>query len=165
MNRLQRCGLYFSQASDGELDTLPLLSRLWAAGKIVAVPVVGSRAEMDFYRVIPRTPLSQNRYGIPEPRTRGSGAGRYINPLALDVVFMPLVAFDESGNRLGMGAGYYDRFLGRLPAALRPLTVGLAHDLQRVPEGLERQPWDVPLDAIATESGWQAFSPRAKVLS
>jgi 5-formyltetrahydrofolate cyclo-ligase len=64
-----------------------------------------------------------------------------------------------------MGAGYYDRFLGRLPQAMRPLTVGLAHEIQRAPEGLEQAPWDAPLDAVATEAGWQAFSRRAMVLA
>lgn len=164
LGRATRVGLYFSQPADGELDTLPLLSRLWAAGKTVAVPVVGSTGEMDFYQVTARTRLTHNRYGIIEPLTRGTAAGRFVSPLALNVLFVPLVAFDESGSRLGMGAGYYDRFLGRLPANLRPLTVGLAHEAQRAPAPLNREPWDVPLDAIATEAGWQAFSRRAKVL-
>lgn len=165
MNRTSRCGLYFSQHADGELDTLPLLSRLWAASKTVACPVVGSRGEMDFYQVTPRTFLSLNRYGIPEPRTRGARAGRYLKPLSLDVLFMPLVAFDDAGNRLGMGAGYYDRFLARFPASMRPLTVGLAHEAQRDPDGLGQEAWDIPLDAVVTEAGWHAFSPRAMVLS
>ncbi len=164
MFRASRVGLYFSQAADGELDTLPLLSRLWASGKCVAVPVVGRTGEMDFYRVTPRTALTHNRYGIIEPRTRGTRAGRFVSPLALDVLFVPLVAFDDAGSRLGMGAGYYDRFLGAQPPSMRPLTVGLAHEVQRSADALERQPWDVPLDAIATEAGWQAFSPRARVL-
>ncbi len=164
MNRATRVGLYFSQAADGEIDTLPLLTRLWAAGKCVAVPVVGATGEMDFYTVTPRTALSHNRYGIIEPRTRGARAGRFLKPLALNVLFMPLVAFDDAGSRLGMGKGYYDRFLGALPEAMRPLTVGLAHAVQRSAEPLVRQPWDVPLDAVATEAGWQAFTPRAKVL-
>ncbi len=165
MNRARRCGLYFSQAGDGELDTLPLLSRLWAAGKTVAAPVVGDSAEMDFYQVTPRTALTLNRYGIPEPRTRGTRSGRYLKPLSLDVLFMPLVAFDAEGNRLGMGAGYYDRFLGRFPAGMRPLTVGLAHEVQRTDVALTPEPWDIPLDAVATDAGWQAFSRRAMVLA
>ncbi|TNF88764.1 MAG: 5-formyltetrahydrofolate cyclo-ligase [Gammaproteobacteria bacterium] len=164
MAKASRVGLYFSQAADGELDTLPLLTRLWAAGKSVSVPVVGARGEMDFYQITPRTSLTHNRYGIIEPRTSGAGSGRYSNPLTLNVLFMPLVAFDDRGSRVGMGVGYYDRFLGRLPESMRPLTVGLAHEVQRAPEPLDRQPWDIPLDAVATDAGWRAFSPRAKVL-
>lgn len=164
MARASRVGLYFAQAQDGEIDTLPLLTRLWAAGKTVAAPVVGAAGEMDFYQLTPRTSLSHNRYGIIEPRTRGARSGRYLDPLSLNLLFLPLVAFDTDGNRLGMGAGYYDRFLGRLPESMRPLTVGLAHEVQRAAEPIDRKPWDVPLDAVATEAGWQAFSRRAKVL-
>ena len=165
MVKASRVGLYFSQAADGELDTLPLLSRLWAAGKCVAVPVVGAEGQMDFCRVTPRTALAVNRYGIIEPRTRGARAGRFVRPMSLNVLFMPLVCFDDTGSRLGMGVGYYDRFLGGLPESMRPLTVGLAHEVQRSAEPLARQPWDVPLDAVATEAGWRAFSQRAKVLA
>ena len=164
MARASRVGLYFSQAQDGEIDTLPLLTRLWAAGKTVAAPVVGAAGEMDFYQVTPRTSLAHNRYGIIEPRTRGARSGRYLDPLSLNVLFLPLVAFDDDGNRLGMGAGYYDRFIGRLPESMRPLIVGLAHEVQRAAMPLDRQPWDIPMDAVATEAGWQAFSRRAKVL-
>jgi 5-formyltetrahydrofolate cyclo-ligase len=160
--RIEACGLYFTHPDDGELDTLPLLSRLWAAGKTVGCPVVTDGA-MDFYRVQPATRLVLNRYGIPEPLTRGRDSGSYLNPHRLSVLFVPLVAFDDAGGRLGMGAGYYDRFLGRIPHALRPLVVGLAHEVQRAPTPLPRHPWDVPLDAVATEAGWQAFDLRAKV--
>ena len=69
----------------------------------------------------------------------------------------------QSGSRLGMGAGYYDRYLARLVAPLRPLLVGLAHDVQRSEQPLPQNPWDVPLDAVVTETGWQAFNRRAKV--
>jgi len=161
--KLDACGLYFTHPDDGELDTLPLLSRLWSAGKTVGCPVVTENGTMDFYRVRPTTALVLNRYGIPEPRTRGRNAGSYLNPRRLSVLFLPLVAFDGVGGRLGMGAGYYDRFLGRIPRALRPLVVGLAHEVQRSSTPLPRQPWDVPLDAVVTEAGWQAFHLRAKV--
>ena len=165
MSRAARVGIYFSQAADGELDTLPLMTRLWAASKQVAVPVVGATGEMDFYQLTPATALNHNRYGIIEPRTRGARAGCYLHPLSLDLLFLPLVAFDDAGSRVGMGAGYYDRFLGTLPENMRPLSVGLAHEVQRVADPIERKRWDIPLDAVATEAGWQAFSLRAKVLT
>lgn len=163
-NRFDRCGLYFAAMADGELDTLPLLARLWAMGKNVACPVVGSDGLMDFFQVKPTTPLTSNRFGIPEPCTRGSRSARFVNPLSLSVVFMPLVAFDTSGTRLGMGAGYYDRYLGRLPSSMRPLSVGIAHEVQRSTDPLFRQPWDVPMDAVVTEAGWQPLNTRAKVV-
>jgi len=155
--------LYFTATDDGELDTAPLLARYWAAGRTVACPVVHGPGEMTFFRVRPDTVLVPNRFGIPEPRTRGPGASRPLEALAIRTVFVPLVAFDDHGTRLGMGAGYYDRYLARLPVQLRPLVIGLAHDVQRARESLPRQSWDIPLDAVVTESGWQAFSHRAMV--
>jgi len=70
-----------------------------------------------------------------------------------DAVLLPLVAFDRAGNRLGMGAGFYDRALSfRLthPHRMRPHLIGLAHHFQEV-KSLERRSWDVPLDAILTD--------------
>lgn len=67
------------------------------------------------------------------------------------MIFLPLVAFDRTGTRLGMGGGYYDRSLARQSTTkTRPLRVGLAHSIQEVTQ-LERQAWDIPLDLIATE--------------
>jgi 5-formyltetrahydrofolate cyclo-ligase len=163
LQRADRCGVYFALHADGELDTLPLLGRLWSASKAVGCPVIGAAAGMAFYRTRPATRLVSNRFGIPEPATRGPRAGEYMNPRSLTVLFLPLVAFDADGTRLGMGGGYYDRYLGGIDRTLRPLLVGLAHDVQRSATPLPRQPWDVPLDAVATESDWHAFTPRAKV--
>ncbi len=90
------------------------------------------------------------RYGIPEPRLTLS----QIVPLwTMDMVLLPLVAFDSSGNRVGMGGGYYDQALANM-GARRPLLIGLGYEFQRVDKILAR-PWDVPLDAIVTEQRFQ----------
>jgi len=157
------CAAYLAHIPEGELDTEALISRLLSMGKTVGCPVVGPANTMDFYRLTPSTLLIRNRYGMLEPSTRGVGAGTYLNPLSLSVMFLPVVGFDDAGTRLGMGAGYYDRYLGRLTQTMRPLLVGLAHELQRAHNLLPRQPWDIPLDAVVTEAGWQPFSSRAKV--
>ena len=89
-----------------------------------------------------------NGFGIPEP----AGAEQ-LEPAAMDVVLLPLVAFDRRGNRLGSGAGYYDRsfeFLRERVRPSKPLLVGVAYGFQEV-EAMHVQPWDVPLDFIATE--------------
>ena len=70
-----------------------------------------------------------------------------------DAILVPLVAFDRVGNRLGMGAGFYDRALSfklNRQGIQRPLLIGLAHHFQEV-ESLPAQSWDVPLDAILTD--------------
>jgi 5-formyltetrahydrofolate cyclo-ligase len=79
-----------------------------------------------------------------------------VSAARLDLVFAPLIAFDERGARLGTGAGFYDRALRRLRAGRRwrrPRIVGVAYSFQRT-SGLEPAPWDVPLDAVLTEQGY-----------
>lgn len=81
------------------------------------------------------------------------GLGR--RAAALDVIVMPLAAFDDHGNRIGMGGGYYDRTLAAAASApgwRRPTLIGLAFEAQRVAPIPARE-WDVPLDWVATEAG------------
>jgi 5-formyltetrahydrofolate cyclo-ligase len=93
-----------------------------------------------------------NAFGIVEPGT-AAGARPVIG---LDVVVLPVVGFDPRGNRLGMGAGYYDRALRRRlergAAWRRPLLVGVAFACQQL-DDIPASPWDVPLDLVVTERG------------
>lgn len=92
--------------------------------------------------------LVANGFGIPEP-----GDAERLEPTAMDAVLLPLLAFDRRGTRLGSGAGYYDRsfeFLRDRVRPSKPLLIGVAYGFQEV-EHLPDQPWDVPLDYIATE--------------
>jgi 5-formyltetrahydrofolate cyclo-ligase len=146
-------GLYFANDNDGELSTAPLLARLLKTRKRIALPVVGKSDAMEFYHYRRRTPLIPNRFGILEP----APGALHVSPLSLDVLLVPLVAFDGNGVRLGMGAGYYDRYLGRIPSGMRPRLVGLAHEVQRSLHPLPAADWDVPLDGVLTEAGWQSF--------
>jgi 5-formyltetrahydrofolate cyclo-ligase len=132
--------------NDGELDPSPLIDALIARHRLVTLPVVLPKRLLEFYRYTPTTRLVRNRYGIAEP---DSTTGQYVNPRTLDVVLLPLVGFDDAGHRLGMGGGYYDATFAH--AHCEPLLIGLAHELQRV-DGLPVAPWDVPLDAVVTES-------------
>ena len=71
----------------------------------------------------------------------------------LDIVFVPLVAFDLNGFRIGMGSGYYDRTFEKKLAIKDPkypVLIGLAYEFQKQ-ECLNHQPWDVPLDMVVTE--------------
>ena len=147
----QRIGLYWP--ADGEVDLAPLVTSL-DPGKQLALPVVSAKGQMDFYRYRPGDALELNRFQIPEPRPQAG----LVRGEELDLLLIPLVAFDASGTRLGMGAGYYDRYLRALPAADRPYTVGIAHEIQRCDEPLPSAAWDIPLDAVITESGWQLRS-------
>jgi 5-formyltetrahydrofolate cyclo-ligase len=100
-------------------------------------------------------PMRLNRFAIDEPL----GSER-LSPASLDVALMPLVGFDDDGNRLGNGAGYYDKLLAwRRGRRGPPLLVGIAFECQRCPP-LEPMPHDVPLDAVVTERGIRFFSRR-----
>ena len=152
IHRTRRIALYI--ANDGEPDLQPLAERLAGFNKTLALPVIRTRSRMDFYRYEPSSTLIPNRYGIAEP---APGAD-YLDTRSVDVMLMPLVAFDDAGNRLGMGAGFYDRHLQPLPTALRPKLVGVAHEVQRSAQSLPSAHWDVPLDAVLTEAGWQVWN-------
>jgi 5-formyltetrahydrofolate cyclo-ligase len=67
---------------------------------------------------------------------------------SFDLIIVPVLGFDDENFRLGLGAGFYDRFLAAQPGAT---TIGLAYRWARVAEGLPREPHDVPLDAIVTD--------------
>ena len=134
---------------DGELDTQPLIEQLWRAGKRVYLPVLHpfSRGNLLFLHYHPHSDLVTNRLNIQEPRLDV----RDVLPLSkLDVLITPLVAFDEDGQRLGMGGGFYDRTLQNWQQhQIHP--VGYAHDCQRV-EKLPVEEWDIPLPAVVTPS-------------
>ncbi len=138
---------------DGEIDPRHIVRALWQSGKHCYLPVLSgpyARAMM-FAPYHAGSRLRHNRFAIGEPR---SGRRQLRNGRQLDLILMPLVAFDDSGNRLGMGAGYYDRTLAHLARQRhwrKPKLVGLAHELQKV-AALDAQPWDVPLNAVVTES-------------
>jgi 5-formyltetrahydrofolate cyclo-ligase len=147
-------------ASDGELDTTPLIQHLWQADIETYLPLLHpfSPGNLLFLQYHSQSPLKINRYGIPEPRL---DVRRLIPVAQLDVIITPLVAFDGEGNRMGMGGGFYDRTLGNMPTdgspkAGRPRAIGFAHDCQRVPS-LPCEPWDVPLQAIITPTGLLEF--------
>lgn len=139
---------------DGELNTRPLIERLWLAGKSVYLPVLHpfSRGNLLFLRYSAESEMVLNHFGIEEPRLN---VQQVLPASRLDIIFTPLVAFDATGQRLGMGGGFYDRTLQDWESAYLqqcgPYPIGLAHDCQRV-DALPVQEWDVPLPEIITPS-------------
>lgn len=107
-------------------------------------PVMNTDQTLSFLPVKPDTVFHKNRFGIAEPDVSRELA---VMPEQLDIIFLPLVAFDEHGTRLGMGGGYYDRTLAHHRA---PLLIGVAHEFQRQ-AFIKREAWDVPLAAVITE--------------
>ncbi|MDR0806812.1 MAG: 5-formyltetrahydrofolate cyclo-ligase [Enterobacteriaceae bacterium] len=138
---------------DGEINTRPLIETLWQQNKSVYLPVIHpfSTGNLLFLRYTPTTPMVTNRFGIQEPQLNV----QTVLPVAeLDVIITPLVAFDKSGNRLGMGGGYYDRALKNWQKN-QTYPIGIAHDCQLV-DRLPAEDWDIPLPEIITPSrGWR----------
>ena len=92
-----------------------------------------------------------NRFKIPEPKKT---QGNLLRPEIIDAVLVPLVAFDQHGNRLGMGGGYYDRMLKKLSAQC--LIIGIAYDFQYT-ETLPAEAWDMPMTEVITPSNHYTF--------
>lgn len=140
-----RIGLYLPHG--GELDVLPAVLGSHRRGRSLYLPVLKQRNHMEFVHWRPGQTLVSNRFGIPEPPP----APYLPAPLwSLDVLLLPLVAFDAAGNRLGMGGGFYDRTLATLSRSPRkPRLVGIAYPFQEV-DALPVAPWDQKLDQIIT---------------
>ena len=143
----------FYMANDGELDPAILFNVASAMGKSCYLPVLTANHDKSllFARYESGDPLAFNKYGIPEPQV---AARDRVKARSLDLIIVPLVAFDSNGNRIGMGGGYYDRTFGFLKSRqqwMKPKLVGVGYDFQEV-DALDAESWDVPLAFICTDS-------------
>ncbi|MHA0317429.1 5-formyltetrahydrofolate cyclo-ligase [Sphingomonas melonis] len=130
-----------------EADPAPLVDAARAAGCALALPHVTTRAApLRFLSWDASQVLERGAFGLLQP----AADAPEVSP---DIILTPLVGFDDARNRLGQGAGHYDRAFAAHPDAWR---VGIAWSVQRV-AALPADPWDMPLHAIATESDWIAL--------
>ena len=140
-------------AEDGEIDPQYIIDCAWKLGKKIYLPVMSDRRDyhLDFYEHHKKSKLLINKFSIREPIANT----KPIMPWQLDLVLLPLVAFDNNCNRIGRGAGFYDRcfaFVNELPKQPRPNLVGLAHPEQKISD-LKPEIWDVAMDFIVTSDG------------
>lgn len=150
-------GSYFSIRA--ELPTQALNQQLLNVGHQLALPVLHpiNQGHLLFLSLSETTRWVHNQYQIPEPELHA----QHIVPLQqLQVLLVPLVGFDQFGNRMGMGGGFYDRTLSGWYKGHYPhlLPIGLGLDCQQV-EQLPKQPWDVPLPMVVTPSKVWDFRP------
>ncbi|MCW3465381.1 5-formyltetrahydrofolate cyclo-ligase [Chitinophaga nivalis] len=128
-----------------EVNTWPLVN--WLKTTYPGIQWALSRAnmktgEMTHYHWEANTILVKNRFGIPEP-----AQGTPVIPSDLDLVFVPLLAFDRQGHRVGYGKGMYDRFLKECRSGVRTIGLSLFEPVARI---LDTDPWDVPLQTVVT---------------
>ncbi len=131
-----------------EVNTWTIISRAWRMKKRIFAPVLEKNRRMQFRELLPETDLLPKQFGLLEPLN-----GETVTARMLDLVLTPLVVFDDDGQRIGMGGGYFDTtfsFLKYRQAYLHPKLVGLAFACQRV-ERIVPNPWDIRLCSVVTE--------------
>jgi len=135
-----------------EFDSTPLIEAIWESKKHCYLPVVADHATplLHFVPYHYGDALRPNKYAILEPANRSKQ--RHIDEL--DLAFLPLLAFDKAGHRLGSGGGYYDRSFA--DKKFKPILLGLGYSIQEA-DGLPADPWDVPLEGVLTEKGVTRF--------
>jgi len=151
-------GIYLNSPS--EIPTRALIAQNTQWQKSTYLPVITStrNSQMRFAKITKDTRFIKNSLGIIEPVIAKS---KLLPALNLDIIFLPLVGFDSDCNRLGMGKGFYDRFLQhRLTRKnfKRPILIGLAFAEQQV-ETVPTNHWDVPLDGIVTSAAKIIWKP------
>jgi 5-formyltetrahydrofolate cyclo-ligase len=133
-----------------EADVRPLMARLKARGARLCLPIVQNKETIVFRELVAGAELTDTGFG-----TRGPGPEAAV--LDPDMLLVPLSAFDAAGNRIGYGAGHYDRAIARLREKGRhPRLIGIAFDCQEVAE-VPYEAHDVRLEAVLTESGLRIF--------
>lgn len=128
----------------GEISPYPVIERL-GEGQRAALPWFLDRDARMLFREAPA--VEPSPWGVLQPSAEAEA-------LAPDVVLVPLVAADRHGTRIGHGKGHYDRALSHLREGGQVFTIGLAWEEQIMAEPIPADPWDVPLDAIATPREW-----------
>ena len=129
-------------AFNGEADTHRLISYLLENDKVVGCPVIVDNT-MIFKEITNINDLQIGHYGVMEPRS-----GRIMNSLEFDCIFIPLLAYNQEGYRIGYGKGYYDKFLRNTDAS----KVGLGYSIQEVNINFN-DTFDIACDLIVTERG------------
>jgi 5-formyltetrahydrofolate cyclo-ligase len=134
------------QPLGSEVDIAAFNEWAWERGKTLAFPRcrTGLAGIMDATVPKDKDALVPGSYGIMEPDPKRSCV---ISPETIDVILVPCAGFDERGYRLGMGGGFYDRYL---PTCTNALKIGIAFSIQKL-MGDFADPWDIPLDTFLTD--------------
>ena len=125
-----------------ELDGMQILHKFENQNYFILLPKIKKDSQMNFFEWSTEEPLLINKYGIPEPISNKVGYP--------DILLVPLVAFDKSLNRIGYGAGYYDRYIRKIKKKKTIITIGMDYSFQETNK-IPVDKYDIKLDFIITE--------------
>ena len=149
-------------ASDGEVNPIEVMKWCWNNSKQSYVPIVVQEVKNSllFAEINAQAEFTKNCFNINEPVV---ARDQIIKAEDLDLVLLPLVAFDQHGNRIGMGGGFYDTTFAFLKnnategaIQVKPRLIGIAHEFQQVEE-ISSEYWDIPLTMVVTDKQIYSF--------
>ena len=142
----KKVALYY--ADENEVQTSFLMQPLFGMGVELYFPVINHDSLL-FYSYRENEKMEEAVFGIMQPPIKNKEPIDYSE---LDVICLPLVAFDKQCIRIGRGGGYYDRALASIKSkrCSKPFLLGLAYEFQQVEE-IPAELWDIPLEAVSTE--------------
>jgi 5-formyltetrahydrofolate cyclo-ligase len=138
---------FLPHPAKNEVDTWEILHWIWEHlpdSETLAPYVIPGTREMEQYKLDANTALRPNSWQIPEP---DPSTAEKVNEATIDVILVPLLAFDKKGSRIGYGGGYYDRFLAKCKPDT--LKIGLCF-FEPVDEIEDVQEYDIPLNMCVT---------------
>ncbi len=138
-----------------EVSTELLHQHIHEGGKTLLLPRISGKRKMEMISVDGHTKFEVNAYGIKEPIGTPCQMGKEIATLCI----VPLLSFDDHGNRLGYGGGFYDEFLKTFPHVS---SIGIAFSQQFSPEELPHEDHDIHMNMIITESGIHPINKKAR---
>ncbi|WP_149273219.1 5-formyltetrahydrofolate cyclo-ligase [Pareuzebyella sediminis] len=141
--------LFLTISEQKEINTSFILSILQGKNKNIVVPKVVGKGILKHYLLTNSTILQKNRWNVPEPVK-----GCEVALSKIDIVFVPLIAFDLLGNRVGYGKGFYDRFLSECRADVKKIGLSLFEAEEAITDVSEN---DIPLDYCITPNNIYSF--------
>lgn len=138
----------------GEIPTQPIVDWALSYGFLVYLPVVTQSYRPLTFIQLTAKKLNNTRFIRHSLGMKQPAKGKRLSVNQLDLMFLPLVALDKNGQRLGMGGGFYDKTLEK--SKQKPIKIGWAYDFQLV-NHLTTNVWDIGLDMAVLPSGWLRF--------
>jgi len=132
-----------------EVDTITIMVKAWADGKEVFVPITEKKGEMYFVLLQSLDELYPTIFGVLEPR---KGREWEDTPRKEDLFLVPGVVFDQKGNRIGYGGGFYDRYFARTQPYQK---IGIVFSFQVIEEEIPKEEFDIAVDELLTENEWR----------